>query len=89
LQNDKYKQSLGRLLKGDSQLGLAFAPPPANMDHDRGYWKAHQVPTDEWEATGCDFAMVIRRPRSRRDPGLDVRNHPITAFDTYDEANKS
>ncbi|KAK4234512.1 hypothetical protein C8A03DRAFT_37707 [Achaetomium macrosporum] len=65
---NKYGNTLARLLNGDAQFGLAFAPPPAEKESDRDYWVARQISAEPWKETGCDFAMKIRRPQ-RRDPG--------------------
>lgn len=85
----KYGNALARLLKGDAKFGLAFAPPPVGKSRDDQYWRARQISADPWKETGCDFAMTIRRPHRHNDPGVRVRNHPIKAFNTYSEVNKT
>jgi hypothetical protein len=89
MQKNKYGDTLARLLTGNARLGLAFEPPPADKKWDVNIWRARQIPADEWKYTGCDFAMVIRRPDGRSDPGTGIRNHPIPAFVAYREVNKS
>ena len=88
-QKEKFKSTLARLLKGDAQFGLAFAPPPVDKARDTDYWRARQISAETWEETGCDFAMEIRRPLGRNDPGHRVAKRDIVAFDTYSEVNKS
>ncbi|KAK4031219.1 P-loop containing nucleoside triphosphate hydrolase protein [Parachaetomium inaequale] len=85
LDNNNYGDSLSRLLHGDAQLGFAFSPPPADKERDVKYWPARQIPLDDWKHTGCDLAMTIRRPYRKTDPGRNISNQAITAFDTYTE----
>ncbi|KAH6622716.1 hypothetical protein F5144DRAFT_632162 [Chaetomium tenue] len=83
------RNTRARLLKGDAKFGLAFAPPPVEKAMDTDYWRARQISADPWKATGCDFAMEIRRPLGRDDPGHRVARRDIVAFDTYSEIDKS
>jgi hypothetical protein len=81
---------LARLLKGDAQLGLAFDLPPADKKRDVKYWRARQISADPWKDSGCDFAMMIRRPLGPNDPGRKVADKKIEdmAFESYNEVNK-
>ncbi|SPN96528.1 uncharacterized protein DNG_00054 [Cephalotrichum gorgonifer] len=90
LQKDRrFENSLPRLLCGEFRLSLAFGPPPCRSDFipthddetppDNMFWEARQVPSNKWEHTKCQLAIIIRRPQpwDPDDAAIDV---PILAY---------
>ena len=82
----KFEDALAQLLKGETQLGLAFSERGQRQNQRDKYWSARLVPIDEFQSTGANFAMRIRRPYKKSDTGK--RDQPIQAFDEHDDANK-
>ena len=64
------------LVKGDSTVGLAFAPPPTGNAPDK-YWRGVEILTNDGDTKNCDLVLKVRRPYRLQDPG--DRNQPITA----------
>lgn len=74
-QADEFKESMPRLVNGQSALGLAFGPPPSGDVRDK-YWHAIES-LAEFPTMGSDLVIKIRRPSRKSDPG--DRNQHIKA----------